>query len=37
MRFAIDFVSGEAILGLIVDHRSRLPERIPDCLQLSVM
>jgi hypothetical protein len=28
--FAIDFVNGEAIMILIVDHRSRLPEGIPD-------
>jgi len=34
VRFAIDFVYGEAIMVLIVDHRSRLPEGILDCLQL---
>ena len=30
VRFAIDFVNGEAIMVLIVDHRSRLPEGILD-------
>ena len=34
VRFAIDFVNGEAIMVLIGDHRSRLREGILDCLQL---
>jgi len=34
VRCVIDLVYGEAIMVLIVDHRSRLPEGILDCLQL---
>jgi hypothetical protein len=34
VRFAIDFVNGEAIMILIVDHRSLFPEGILDCLHI---